>query len=774
MAKNRNRTNIPALKQTPKMPKNAITEKIASITGTKPDSELMDEATPETLERLEALCSELSSLKSQYENDLQSLASERDELERDRTAIKTKQTVIETQKVDHQQELRNMEKMRNDLLIKEKRLIQQEESLSVREAEAQAGFVNLHNQSLAKLSAELSKLKEEQLLTLEQNRKAIINAQQVIDDERKKQTDAINSDWEKLRLAQLAQERERAEIEVQQAQLEAKESARASWEGIKKAQLERQFGDRISELESELELIQNYRQRDAKTIQELKGRLSDFAELERTLKQNDMPSVEELFRTMDKLETEVREYRQKLAGRPVAELEDEVEYLKDFNRSLEDQLRERTQELQEANIERNQRATGIMEREQLALKNRALQQHNDALGLATEQLRREIESLKDMQQGQPTFPELTKMDEELREGSVTQPIPALAEFIDDLQARICQVDPNNPLYFGKDTLRLFMGGLAMSQLHILQGISGTGKTSLAKAFARAVGGQCTVVPVQAGWRDRYDLVGHYNAFEKRFYEKECLHALYKAQTPAFKDRFNVVLLDEMNLSRPEQYFAEFLSALELTGDDRHVVLMENTPAKYPQLLMEGRKIRVADNLWFIGTANHDETTFEFADKTQDRSFVMELGRNDSEGISTTLKRPVVYSVSSMQAAFDTAIKQYRPEVDQLFKVLQEHEITKVLEQRFGIGWGNRLERQARQFIPVVMACGGTPSQALDHLLSTRLFRDGKVTGRYDTKAEHLNKLESCLNDVWEQMFSQEFALKCGERLTQEIERKEMA
>ncbi|WP_345845131.1 AAA family ATPase [Shewanella algae] len=774
MAKNRNRTNIPALKQTPKMPKNAIAEKIASITGTKPDSELMDEATPETLERLEALCTELSSLKSQYENDLQSLASERDELERDRTAIKTKQTVIETQKADHQQELRNMEKMRNDLLIKEKRLIQQEESLSLREAEAQAGFVNLHNQSLAKLTAELSNLKEEQRQILEQNRKAIINAQQVIDDERKKQTDTFKGAWDKLRLAQQVQERERAEIEEQQAQLKAKESARASWEDIKKAQLEQQFGDRISELKSELEQIQNYRQRDAKTIQELKGRLSDFAELERTLKQNDMPSVEELFRTMDKLETEVREYRQKLAGRPVAELEGEVEYLKDLKRSLEDQLNERNQELQEANFERNQRATGIMEREQLALKNRSLQQHNDALRLATEQLRREIESLKDMQQGQPTFPELTKMDEELREGSVTQPIPALAEFIDDLQARICQVDPNNPLYFGKDTLRLFMGGLAMSQLHILQGISGTGKTSLAKAFARAVGGQCTVVPVQAGWRDRYDLVGHYNAFEKRFYEKECLHALYKAQTPAFKDRFNVVLLDEMNLSRPEQYFAEFLSALELTGDDRHVVLMENTPAKYPQLLMEGRKIRVADNLWFIGTANHDETTFEFADKTQDRSFVMELGRNDSEGISTTLKRPVVYSVSSMQAAFDTAIKQYRPEVDQLFKVLQEHEITKVLEQRFGIGWGNRLERQARQFIPVVMACGGTPSQALDHLLSTRLFRDGKVTGRYDTKAEHLNKLESCLNDVWEQMFSQEFALKCGERLTQEIERKEMA
>ncbi|MBN0287701.1 AAA family ATPase, partial [Pseudomonas aeruginosa] len=95
-----------------------------------------------------------------------------------------------------------------------------------------------------------------------------------------------------------------------------------------------------------------------------------------------------------------------------------------------------------------------------------------------------------------------------------------------------------------------------------QGISGTGKTSLAKAFAKAMGGFCTDIAVQAGWRDRDDLLGHYNAFERRFYEKDCLQALYRAQTPRWRDTCNVILLDEMNLSRPEQYFAEFLSALE--------------------------------------------------------------------------------------------------------------------------------------------------------------------------------------------------------------------
>jgi predicted kinase len=71
----------------------------------------------------------------------------------------------------------------------------------------------------------------------------------------------------------------------------------------------------------------------------------------------------------------------------------------------------------------------------------------------------------------------------------------------------------------------------MSRLHLLQGISGTGKTSLPIAFASAIGAGCKAIEVQAGWRDRQDLIGHYNAFEKKFYESEFLLALYRAGCP---------------------------------------------------------------------------------------------------------------------------------------------------------------------------------------------------------------------------------------------------
>ncbi|MGT2430367.1 hypothetical protein ACU4HD_19630 [Cupriavidus basilensis] len=72
----------------------------------------------------------------------------------------------------------------------------------------------------------------------------------------------------------------------------------------------------------------------------------------------------------------------------------------------------------------------------------------------------------------------------------------------------------------------------------------------------------------------------------------------------------------------------------------------------------------------------------------------------------------------------------------------------MLADRFGIGWGNRFERQARKFLPVVEAAGGSIAQGLDHLLSTRIFRSGKVIGRYDTNAETLEVVQQALMDVF--------------------------
>src|SRR6185437_4539443 len=71
------------------------------------------------------------------------------------------------------------------------------------------------------------------------------------------------------------------------------------------------------------------------------------------------------------------------------------------------------------------------------------------------------------------------------------------------------------LFYSDHDIRSLLGGLAMSRLHILQGISGTGKTSLPVAFAKSICAGYSVIGVQAGWREHQDLIGHYNVFEQR-------------------------------------------------------------------------------------------------------------------------------------------------------------------------------------------------------------------------------------------------------------------
>lgn len=110
------------------------------------------------------------------------------------------------------------------------------------------------------------------------------------------------------------------------------------------------------------------------------------------------------------------------------------------------------------------------------------------------------------------------------------------------------------LYYDISDIRKFVSGLAVTRLVILQGISGTGKTSLAYALGEFLGNGSTVIPVQPMWKERTDMIGYYNEFTGRFNETTLLEKLYEANYS--KDMY-VTVLDEMNIARVEYYFAEF-------------------------------------------------------------------------------------------------------------------------------------------------------------------------------------------------------------------------
>lgn len=460
--------------------------------------------------------------------------------------------------------------------------------------------------------------------------------------------------------------------------------------------------------------------------------------------------LDEVKRELDSLTKERDALAGQLAKRPS---HDVTERLAIMERAQEEWESERGRLMHESVAARTALARAsiaVTEIETLRDQKGALESARDLLHAALEELRKDVDERIRRADGISPFPACSQMDAESELQTplqMTDSIPDLKAFCEDLQHRIA-VDPANPervLSYELRDIRCFLAGLAMSRLHLLQGISGTGKTSLPLAVARALGAGSALVEVQAGWRDRQDLIGHFNAFERRFYESEFLQALYRAQCPRYSGLINIVVLDEMNLSHPEQYFADLLSALEQDRDLQKLDLMTAPVEPAPAHLRNGRTLRIPPNVWFVGTANHDETTKDFADKTYDRAHVMELPRNRAQFKPNRPSPRAPISFDAISSAFASAKSNHKDQAKEAYRFV-DTSFADILGRRFGVGWGNRLERQMHDFVPVVVASGGSVGEAVDHILATKLLR--KVRDRHDTRPEDFSALREQIAMVW--------------------------
>lgn len=288
----------------------------------------------------------------------------------------------------------------------------------------------------------------------------------------------------------------------------------------------------------------------------------------------------------------------------------------------------------------------------------------------------------------------------------------LKDLCEDLRNFACS---NNGLYYERRTIRLMIAGFASTKLIVLQGISGTGKTSLPYMMGKFFQNDATIASVQPSWRDRNELFGYFNEFTKKFNETEVLKRIYEA---SYTDDLNLVILDEMNIARVEYYFAEMLSILEMPNPAEWKIelvpsTMENDPVR-----LEGGNLKIPQNVWYIGTINNDDSTFSVSDKVYDRAFVINL---DNKGIpfeapKTEAKR-IAYS--EVEALYEKAIEEYPVSQDVLDNI--EKLDTYVIE-KFRIAFGNRIMKQLKRFVPVYVACGGTENEGVDYILATKVFR----------------------------------------------------
>jgi hypothetical protein len=301
---------------------------------------------------------------------------------------------------------------------------------------------------------------------------------------------------------------------------------------------------------------------------------------------------------------------------------------------------------------------------------------------------------------------------------------SLKDLATTVQARMAQhkeTDDDPGRRYRIDDVRAFFACLASSRMLVLKGLSGTGKTSLPLYAARALGGVCGIVKVQSGWRDRMDLVGTYNAFTEELRSQPFSELLYAASTDELKDRPYFIVLDECNLSRVEYYFADLLSELQEPKDEHRLRLLERAPgAAWPKHLDQGIELKIPRNVWFILTANEDESTFELADKTFDRSAVLQMNEQAPDRVDAMDSSAVPRSVSAAWLRKELQ-RVSRPSLDKE----RGEWIAKVQEAvllKLGYGLGNRFPEQARSFVQVFTAMGGDPSHALDRLVASKVLR----------------------------------------------------
>ena len=294
------------------------------------------------------------------------------------------------------------------------------------------------------------------------------------------------------------------------------------------------------------------------------------------------------------------------------------------------------------------------------------------------------------------------------------------------------------LYYKSEMIRLFISALASTRLVILQGISGTGKTSLAYAWGKFLKHDSCVASVQPSWRDRSELFGYFNEFTKKFNESDILKELYEAGKD---DEIHTVILDEMNISRVEYYFAEMLSILEMPNQDEWIVEVVSSGWPSDPVDLKNGKLKIPPNCWYIGTINNDDSTFMVTDKVYDRAMPIDINDKGQVFEPTAVSAQDI-NYSYLNKLFKEAMDNNQMSEEVLAKI---EEMDDYVIKHFRIAFGNRIVAHMKKFVPVYIACGGEEVDGVDYFIAKKILRKFEqlnisfIRDEIDGFVEFLNK-----------------------------------
>jgi hypothetical protein len=315
------------------------------------------------------------------------------------------------------------------------------------------------------------------------------------------------------------------------------------------------------------------------------------------------------------------------------------------------------------------------------------------------------------------FPELAMAKKQLV-GLVNQ---TLLSTLENLKTSCNDVN----LKIGDELYLRFIASISSKRFTILTGLAGSGKTKLAQAFSQwicpAVGKDeenpyYALVPVGADWMGNENILGYANGLKPGEYiSKPALELILHAKDHPNAPHF--LILDEMNLSHVERYFADILSAIESGAP---IPLHREMAMKAGELEVPPSVVLPA-NLFIIGTVNVDETTYMFSPKVLDRANVIEFRMAPSE-LTAFLNAPKAPNLDALNglgnsygAAFVAAAKNkditvpaevqdpFTTELALLFTLLQKHNAE----------FGYRVAYEAARFMHFYKELSGAPDKWFD-------------------------------------------------------------
>ena len=470
----------------------------AAITNIEADRQRLDETT----KQLESQIADFGEKEAVIKLEQTSLQQAKQELEQEQNVLKQERQFFNNQVLE--------------LSTKERQLKEQE-------LNAEAGFIAQNQAALQALEKATENLRQERDRLYQE----IAERRRSLDSEIAEQQDRLAQELNAKR------QQHENDLAARQAEIDAEKQKlltlqKTTRKEQRQLQAERELLEEDQELlaarihlrsAAEIEALQFKNQELQESLLEVRKLRDDYATKLRQRLEADrrfgQRTPEQVLEILEKFRRENDSLKQKLAEQPSQASLERLQQLESLQESWESerlQITTKSQEQERAlsliRIENSNLATLRSEKE-------AMEASNSLLRKALEDLRGTVELSIDDDKKRNQFERCAEMDQDRRLQTPSQlykETTDLRAFAKDLRDRIAlSQGRGKELYYSEQDIRAFLGGLAMSRLHILQGISGTGKTSLPLAFARAMGDRqasnCKLIEIQAGWRDRQDLIG---------------------------------------------------------------------------------------------------------------------------------------------------------------------------------------------------------------------------------------------------------------------------